>query len=349
MVAAFCWRNSISKIDLNQTVATILEAGIIVSVCVLNVYSGVLRYAAVPWAGDAGAYWIQNCGPSILGFSLLIMIFAMERGFFSRVLSNSFLVLLGELSFGVYMLHGVLITYLGVNYPQQQSLNVCLLFLVLVFVAAHLMSELVEKPVRKIMLTHGNNLIALFGPKQDLAQKHDSKNSQKDKKPKLNPWKKRLLLLAELAVLAGLIYFSLPGLEMISESQASVLAKNASVQNVEFSPYLKCKSGAARDTKNAIELTLVWEAMKAEYANFSVTAIALDANGKSLGSTSYAQDGHFQRVDKGACWVDKCEIALAPQAHAAKVMVSVTRNKRENLHSISSPHSDSSLIVPVLH
>ena len=45
-------------------------------------------------------------------WSLLIFIFAYQGGFFSKLLSNKYLVHLGEISFSFYMLHQLVIRYL---------------------------------------------------------------------------------------------------------------------------------------------------------------------------------------------------------------------------------------------
>lgn len=46
-------------------------------------------------------------------WSLLIYVFALQRGYISRLLSNRLLVFLGEVSFSFYMVHGLVLRYLN--------------------------------------------------------------------------------------------------------------------------------------------------------------------------------------------------------------------------------------------
>lgn len=46
-----------------------------------------------------------------LPMSIIIFVFSLQKGAISGILSNSFLILLGEISFGIYMIHSVIIGY----------------------------------------------------------------------------------------------------------------------------------------------------------------------------------------------------------------------------------------------
>ena len=48
-------------------------------------------------------YWIPMC--------LIIYTFVQNKGYISKILSNHILVFLGEISFGFYMIHYLVITY----------------------------------------------------------------------------------------------------------------------------------------------------------------------------------------------------------------------------------------------
>jgi peptidoglycan/LPS O-acetylase OafA/YrhL len=240
MTAAYLWKEHLTQKKLNVVLATVLELFLVGAVCFLNVKSEALRYLFAPALGDAAAYWMQNSGPAVIGFAALITLFAMERGYVSKFLSHPFLVLLGELSFGIYMLHGVLITYLGVNFPLAQSTAACCSFVLGLVVAAHIMFEFIEKPMRNGIL---NSSSVLFANKSNSVTSSSSKGSR----PK-STWtsKRALLFLAELLAFSGFVYFSLPTVHFVNAAEAKKLALKAPVHSVVLAPYLECLGADAR-------------------------------------------------------------------------------------------------------
>jgi peptidoglycan/LPS O-acetylase OafA/YrhL len=62
------------------------------------------------WIGGAGAVYMSHQGGSIV-WSALILVFAFERGWISKVLSLPGAVLLGEISFSLYMVHTIVLRY----------------------------------------------------------------------------------------------------------------------------------------------------------------------------------------------------------------------------------------------
>ena len=349
MTAALFWRETLSKIKITRLAATFLELGMLAGVCLLNINSAALAYVASSCLGTSGAYWIQNSGLSIAGFALLILIFAMNKGWISRLFSHPALVLLGELSFGIYMLHSVLITFLGVNFPQENSTGACLVFLVALCVSAHLMFELVEKPMRRIMIKIGQTVI-------NLVCGAVNKNSRQDQaiikaavpvQQKSRFFNRPTLLTIEAAAFALFIYFCLPTVQQISPSEASRLANQAAVKNILLPPYLQVKSASAVCTGSTVDLSLAWQALKQEPVNFSVRAIALDSSGASLGSITYTQDGRQTLIKAGTCWLEKREISIISGKTPSSVVVAVLRKKREILHASGLAASIFSFTVPV--
>src|SRR5205814_3355411 len=85
----------------------------------------------------------------------------MERGLIARrILSLPVLVFAGELSFGMYMLHCVLLAYRSINFPQQQSIWACLAFSGTHLLATDFMFVAIERPLRKLILRVGNKVIS---------------------------------------------------------------------------------------------------------------------------------------------------------------------------------------------
>jgi peptidoglycan/LPS O-acetylase OafA/YrhL len=346
MIAAVLWRDWLSGIKLNKALATILELGALAGVCLLNVYSSGLRYACLPWAGEAAAYWMQNSGPSIAGFALLIMIFAMDKGWLSRLFGTPALVLLGELSFGIYMLHGVFITFLGVNFPQRQSIFDCAVFLVTLFAAAHLMFEIVEKPMRKLMIKKGQSILNHL----DRIRNKDKEQSGQTKKAspvKAEHWKRRLLLGLEALALVVFVFFNLPTVHRLSDTEARTLTKAATVKNVVLPPYLKCRDATAAVSGETLSLTLVWESLQAQEINFNVIATVLDSQGRTLALKTYCQDGRHSRLKAGDCWTENLNFSITPGQTPAVIALTIVKNKRLVLRTISSTRADCTFTIPV--
>jgi peptidoglycan/LPS O-acetylase OafA/YrhL len=109
------------------------------------------------------SYYLAKSGSAIV-FALLIIIFSFGRGFLSRLLSMRPFVLLGEISFALYIVHMSILTW----YVQHQSLFnafhpsfrvsiywlLCLLF-------AYLMHKGIEEPMRRLLLGKTMKIIKL--------------------------------------------------------------------------------------------------------------------------------------------------------------------------------------------
>ncbi len=326
MLTARLWRDRFCKLNLSVPLASALEATALSLVCLIYMFSNPLRYLLEPWLGPAGAYWLQNSGPSLLGFAFLVTVFAMDRGIFSRILNHPAAVLLGDLSFPIYMLHGVFLTYLAINFPQQDSVAACTVFVIALLMASHIMFELFEKPLRSLLLKIGR------------------KASSKPKKPYSKKF--ALIMGAELIAFISLIYFTLPGIHKISITEAEKLSANATVKNIGLAPYLICNAAEARKVGDKLQLTTVWESTKSEPVNFSVKAVVFSQSNEPLGSITYKQDGLNQRVKANTHWSE--EVLISTDLNkASRVEISVLKNRRETLHSTDAKNAEFSFAVPV--
>ena len=92
----------------------ICTAGELVALCVIV---ALLRWSVVayrdvtPWVGPAGAHWVLSVGPTFIGFGALIFFAALGRGYVARLLSHRMLVLLGEISYAVFLVHSSLVVW----------------------------------------------------------------------------------------------------------------------------------------------------------------------------------------------------------------------------------------------
>jgi hypothetical protein len=238
------------------------------------------------------------------------------------------------------MLHGVLITYLGINFPQEQSLSTCLLFLATVFIAAHLMSELIEKPLRKVLMSAGAKLLNMGAAAKNTVQ---SKASLSSSSPKDGfALEKGLLIATELFLLLGLIYNGLPTIHRISVEEAAAQDQNTLLEEQVLADRLNLSSAwvAPTNSSKQLPLHLVWQAQKNQTVDFTVSATALDQNNVPISSLRYRMDGRYQRVKRGDYWTEDLQLQVPPSAKIKTVTLAVTsRNGKELLRSASAPQN----------
>ncbi len=114
----------------------------------------VLRPTQYVHIGSTGREWLLHAG-SCFAFALLIPVMALERGRASRVLSARGLVILGEVSFSLYMFHTIVLREADVHAPGLlRSLGVpamALLWATCIAVS-YVTWRFVELPSRRILL-----------------------------------------------------------------------------------------------------------------------------------------------------------------------------------------------------
>ncbi|MBY0068227.1 acyltransferase family protein [Empedobacter falsenii] len=86
-------------------------------------------------------YWIPMVG--------IVLIFALQKGFFSRILQHKTLVYLGEISFAFYMIHMIVIKYGNQYLPKINDFHKIGIYFVIALILSALTFEYFEKPVAK--------------------------------------------------------------------------------------------------------------------------------------------------------------------------------------------------------
>lgn len=345
MLTALVYVKLSPRLNFSRPVATALEFVILSIIFIANITSPALRVATAPWLGEAGAYWLQNSGIAIPGIALLFLILASEKGWLSKALSAPLLVTLGEISFGMYMLHVVLLAHRDINFPYANSFTDCALFLITLMLSAHLMWTVFESPLRKAIMKAGNKLLTRFYPDKE----GDKRPARAESKPTWS--RKRVAIVAcEALVLAGLVYYTMPGVQPISAAQAELLAAPSSVRDVAFPPHLTLKGATASAGKEEVSVKLVWQSQKSGLVDFFITLDLLDAAGDVIGHMTYSQDLRRTNVDAGTTWCDSVKVPVRDAAPPASVSVKVLKSKRKAI--LPTARADikvagETLIVPV--
>lgn len=92
-------------------------------------------------------YWIPMC--------FIIFTFAMNKGFFSKLLSNFKLVFLGEISFSFYMIHFLIIT-IGIKIKNKyladfNDIILSLICFLTTIALSYIAYIYFEKPINKLL------------------------------------------------------------------------------------------------------------------------------------------------------------------------------------------------------
>lgn len=99
-------------------------------------------------------YYFTKSGSALI-FALLIMVFASNSGMFSRFISGKIFVLLGEVSFALYLVHMSALIFFKNFIGRHPDINIALqilLFWSISLLLAWALHKLVETPFRKLIL-----------------------------------------------------------------------------------------------------------------------------------------------------------------------------------------------------
>jgi len=152
------------KEKLTSSTATILEiAALLAVLCAIWNTSRIADLAKnVSIISNAGSYWLRESGLVILFFAALIFILALERGYLSKVLSAPPLVLLGDISFAIYLCHFPLLKIFYVYIPHERSFKAFCLYLAILFCLSFLLFRLWEQPWRNLFTSYANKEKIVF-------------------------------------------------------------------------------------------------------------------------------------------------------------------------------------------
>ncbi len=97
--------------------------------------------------------WLHHAGTVAPAFALTIVVFALNRGWFSRALGSPLLVYLGEISFSVYLVHRLLLYYYYNHFATFEGWLPITLYAGSVLAASHLLYVFVECPFRQAIVS----------------------------------------------------------------------------------------------------------------------------------------------------------------------------------------------------
>jgi len=157
MATAHLWRYLRPRIRSGRWVGTALEVAILAVTVGAMLQSGAWarRAGHVGIVGAGGEAWLASSGFVCLPFAALIGVMACEWGWVARLLSCRPLVLLGEISFSLYLLHLLVCHYYVIHPAPFVMLPSWLLYVgywLIVLLMAYVGWSLIEVPCRRAIV-----------------------------------------------------------------------------------------------------------------------------------------------------------------------------------------------------
>lgn len=165
-------------VNYSELVFTVLEVSSITLTLVVIYYS---MHLPTFFSGNSSnfakiiCFYLYKSG-SFWMFALLIVIFAFAKGKVTKILSLKPMVLLGEISFALYLVHITVIEWYQINAVYFEYLPQWIIvtgYWLLSLLIAYLLHKMVENPCRKLLialpkLTVANTLKTLFAGQQGI-------------------------------------------------------------------------------------------------------------------------------------------------------------------------------------
>jgi peptidoglycan/LPS O-acetylase OafA/YrhL len=319
MVVAYAFRTHLKPMNLRPFAATALEFLGLGWVLAVAINGSAIRHFLMPFCGDAGSLWLQTAGLPVLGCGLLIAALATKRGVLGHILNWKFLVVLGECSYAIYLLHSLYLTYATVNFPSLTATDY-VLFWATLLLAGYFVTTVLDPALRKLFL---NVAFKLTGKDQGQNKAKDSATRSKSFISKYG------FAALQAALLAVLVSQSVPALNRISPATANKISASCSVHNVQFGSYLLCKAAVAERDVDSARVNLVWEQLVSGKVNYHIKATALDQNDKEIGCRTYASSPRGETVDKGTLWEDNVGIYVPQGSQVKTIQLLVIRKHKQ--------------------
>jgi peptidoglycan/LPS O-acetylase OafA/YrhL len=286
---------------------TVLELAAI-GLVLLNMYEVQRLVLSLAWAGPAAIEWAVHGPVCCFAFAVLIFMLATETGAVSRILAARPAVLLGEISFSVYLLHQIIITWYQQNERQFEVYPGWLmygLFWAVLLVGAWLVWAGVERPMRGwiVGLWKRPNHVASTLPKSE----------------SLHGLWSALMAPSRYELGGGILTLALLLFPVKMTSGHAVVKRNdqlavqmvadkspQAARSVRFGNVFELvgvEMEQANDT--GMEIKLGWRSLLETELKYRVAVHFTDDSGKIIGQADYDQDVEHTRVSAGAAWVDR--------------------------------------------
>lgn len=330
MGIATLWRKRVWVIGTAR--ATVLEVIALVA-CAASIHGTVwiAHMGALAHLGRPVSLWLIHSG-SVIAFGFLIYILAHGRGWVAKALSAPVLVLLGEISFSLYLLHQMLLIEYGrhsldiawVSEPVQFGL-----FLLVLVVLSYFMWRLVEVPGRRLLLGQGIG----GGAERHAAQAF---------------WRtpgRRGVVAGTLALLLGLAVlqvYTMPTTHAVETPITSDLTTSSA------EPYLGAEFGGMYRLRGLgmvcegtqLAVTIAWEKTGESRGRMTNAVHIVDTEGGILSQADYVQSRDVMSMSVGSVWLDRLAIPAGKLGDPSAKLALGIYDRKGRLLTISHERTD---------
>ena len=253
-------------------------------------------------------FWITGGPVCCVAFVLMIYVIALEQGAVSRVLGTSPGVLLGEISFSVYLLHDSLLTYYKHHegaFAGYSGGTIYAGFWVILLLASWLMWAGFERPMRGWIVR-----LPRLEKKAEVKEATASTGASAGQWGVLFTPSLRALAIGAGALVVCIVPVTVILAQPLIRADPAQKGAMAEERGVRFGDAFELTTaamdaapGGAGDVKPH-ELTLVWRALKQKPLDYLVGIHFVDDQGKILAQGDFAQDPGESTVRQGEEWVN---------------------------------------------
>jgi peptidoglycan/LPS O-acetylase OafA/YrhL len=330
---AFYWRKKARNIEWTELRATLYE---ISAILLAGVSMHFISPFLAQWVGNTrvGSYaseYLYSSG-STFSFGLLIYVIGIGRGQISAWLSHRIFVLLGEISFSVYLLHQILLNYYRINiasFPQVSEFLSLTIFWVILLLASYLMWALIEMPGRRLLLGKGQKKI------------HGTKIMQESWRTHFNLNHNTISATIILTCLLASIYYSMESVIHINASEADAMTPKElqALVGTRFGNKFLLRGINIVHQIKGLYVEIAWENLNEQKFTFTNGIHLTDVNGNILEQADYKQPKRRLIKKPGVIWKDMVFIPedkmkgrvnkLAISLYGSKQLLPVDRGIRD--------------------
>ncbi|MFH1154098.1 MAG: acyltransferase [Pseudomonadota bacterium] len=287
-------------------------ATLIESTCLVMIFVGMylnLFYQSlvIPWLGGPGKFWVDIGTFNIPVVGLFILVMAFGKGRLAGFLSRPFLVMLGELSFAIYLLHQVLIRQYAhsfepyVTHPWWAMYGY---FWAVLLFGAYVTWRGFETPCRKFIINLGNG----YGMR---GMGDYFKSLVRDKSFVLP-----CMMLIFLIVPAIHLQLTMAHIRYVEKSTILDIraSSDTTYREIRFGEDFLVH-GIRINRENSLNMTLAWESLARTELKYIVAVHFLDDKWNIVSQADYYQTSrpdHKDTVEKGAFWLDRINLSNLP-------------------------------------
>lgn len=325
MCMAGFYRKYVANRDASPIVGLGVEVLAIGALCGLSAYTMKIAhwFSRLPYVHEGGRMWIEYCGISVFTCALLVVVMAWGRGPISRLLSTKPLIVLGEMSFSVYLLHRMFLHYYWNHFAPEQGIVPIAIYLAMLLGASYVSWSLIEMPFRQVIL-HGPASLK-------------------------RPRKRSFAILAGLLAVFTFLWSGAPLARVdagtVNALQAAATAPGEAagaaptdqvgmqkIGDIAFGEDLRLLASQSKKDESGLTVTLYWQALRRQKINNYIATRLLSQNDKLVRLKDYRQSMREETVEKGECFKNVLFVPSAELPYVDHMAFALVRPTGESPH-----------------